>query len=97
MDEKTYKLPLGLCKQASLKLESFIGDIHEILEDEEVPEEDRPIFETMIELGNTIMVQLTNTVKRECGEEEFIAETIPMDEIGTWPGEEGDLLDTDAE
>ena len=33
-NEIEYKLPLGLCKQAVMKLDSFMTDINEIKEDE---------------------------------------------------------------
>ena len=36
-----YKIPLGLCKQAFMKLESFSSDIREIIEEEDLDPIDR--------------------------------------------------------
>lgn len=98
-EERTYKIPLALCKQASMKLDSFMTDIREILEDEDVEPEDKATFSTMLELGSAIMVNLVNLVRKECEETDFLSEQIPMDEIDPWPGDgvDDDVLDTEAE
>lgn len=101
-DGKTYTIPLALCKQASMKLDAFMADIHEIMEDEDLGQEHKQTFATMLELANTIMVNLVNTIREECDEEDFISEKVPMDEIDPWPGEGGegneeDLLMSDSE
>lgn len=96
--EKTYKIPLALCKQATMKLDAFMTDVHEIMEDEDLSSEQKQTFSTMLELANTMMVNMVNIIREECGEEEFISETVPMDEIDPWPGEgEEDVLGSDAE
>ena len=41
MDDTNYKIPLGLCKQAVMKLDSFINDINEIREDADIDPEDK--------------------------------------------------------
>ena len=92
MDDK-YRLPLGLIKQASLKLEAFAGDVHEILMDEDLNDYERGIFTQMTELSATMMAHLLNIIREECGEEEFLAEQVPMEEIGEYPGDSGDIMD----
>ncbi|MCM1220701.1 MAG: hypothetical protein NC548_40050 [Lachnospiraceae bacterium] len=93
MDENQHRLPLGLCKQAVLKLEAFTGDIREILEDPDLEEDEKKIFEQIVEYSSVFMAHIMNIVGKECGEEEFLNENFPMDEIGQYPGEEGDLED----
>lgn len=93
MDEKEYTLPLGLCKQVALKLESVIQDLHEMREDEDVSDEDKAIFAQMTEMAGTMEACMINIVNKEMGEEEFMSENIPMDNIGPYPGDETDILD----
>ena len=99
MDEKNYKLPLGLCKQAAMKLESFISDIMEIKEDEDLEIEDKQDFETMAEISCTMLATLINIVNKECEEAEFLGEKIPMDEIDRYPepNEEFDIMNDEIE
>ena len=40
-DDIKYRVPLGLCRHAVMKLDAFMADIHEIKEDEELSPEDR--------------------------------------------------------
>ena len=93
MNERDYKLPLGLCKQAAMKLEAFISDVMEIKEDEDLEPEDRQDFETMAEIGCTMLATLINIVSKECEEEYFLGEKIPMDEIDPYPEDEEDIMD----
>ncbi|MCM1230770.1 MAG: hypothetical protein NC489_11605 [Ruminococcus flavefaciens] len=95
MDEKEYRLPLGLCKQAALKIEAFNADIHEILEEEGLSDEEREIFKQMAEYSSVFLAHIVNIVHEECGEEDFISETFPMDELGQYPGDEEDLRDAE--
>lgn len=97
MDEKEDRLPLGLCKQAALKLEAFTGDIREILEDEGLTDDEKAIFEQMVEYSSVFLAHIVNIVSKECGEEEFLGETFPMDEIGQYPGDEISLEDQPIE
>ena len=97
MDEKKYSLPLGLCKQAALKLEAFNGDVREILEEEDLTAEERSIFEQMAEYSSVFLAHIVNIVHEECGEEEFLGEACPMDEIGRYPGDEISLEDQPIE
>ena len=99
MDEKDYKLPLGLCKQAAMKLEAFISDVMEIKEDPDLEPEDKEDFETMAEIGCTMLATLINIVNKECDEHEFLGEKIPMDEIDPYPDQldDSDIMDTPIE
>lgn len=92
-DVKDGKIPLGLCKQAALKLESFISDICEIKEDPDLDSQDKDDFEKMIELAGTMEAVIVNIVSKECEEDEFMGEEIDMDEIGTYPGDAEDILE----
>ena len=92
MDEKDYKLPLGLCKQAAMKLEAFISDIMEIKEDPDLEPDDIHYFESMAEVGCTMLAALINIVNEECEEHIFLGEKIPMDGIDPYPEEEEDIM-----
>lgn len=97
MGENESKLPLGLCKQITLKLESVISDLYEIREDEDVSAEDKEVFQQMTEIAGNMEAAMINIVNKELGEEEFMQETVPMDEIGEYPGDEIDILDQSIE
>ena len=85
------KIPLGLCKQACMKLGSFLEDIHEIKEDPDLDPEDREVFEKISDISAIMMANIVNIVSKEMGEEEFLNEEVPMDEISEYP--ETDILD----
>lgn len=98
MEEKDGKIPLGLCKQASLKLESFISDVYEIIEDPDLTDSDRDDFKKMAEIAGWMEAHIINIINGECEETIFLSEDIPMDQIGSYPGDEimtpdDDLLD----
>lgn len=93
-NENQYRLPLGLCKQAFMKIESFVADIHEILEDDDLTPEEKYEFIQMAEVGGLLGVRLLNIVKKECGEEEFLSEDVTMDDIGLFP--ESEVFDPDV-
>lgn len=98
MNEQEYKLPLGLCKQAAMKLDSFISDVREISEDEDIDVEDKQDFETMAEMAGTMLATIVNIVNKECEESEFLGEKIPMDEIDAYPEpEESDIMNDTIE
>lgn len=85
------KLPLGICKQAILKYEAALADIHEIIEDE-ISDEQKETFQTIAEYTGNIIAHIFNEINQEMDENEFIAEQIEMDEIGEWPEENNDLM-----
>lgn len=95
MDENTYKLPVGLCKQALLKFDSALNDLHEIAEDSDIDEEDRVLVNTLAEVTGNIMASITNMVMKEISEEDFIAENIDMDALDPYPDNDVDILDQD--
>lgn len=90
-DNIEYRMPLGLCRQAAMKLDAFIADIHEIKEDEELYPEDRETFEQIAEISGTMMAAIVNMVTKEMGEEEFLAEDVVMDETNNTSFGEGDI------
>lgn len=92
-----YKLPLGLCRQAVMKLESFATDVREIAEDEEIDPQDKETFTKLAEIAGWMMANIVNAVNREMGEEEFLAEELEMDEIDPYPGINNDILDQPIE
>lgn len=91
------KIPLGLCKQAALKLESFIVDVCEIKEDPDVDASDKEDLEKMVEMAGIMEATIINMVSKECGEEEFLSIEVPMDEVGSYPGDDTDIMDEEIE
>lgn len=97
--ENESRLPLGICKQAIMKLDSFITDVNEIAEDEEITQEDKEKFLYMSELAGNMMATIENMINREMDEADFIREEIGMDEINEYPDnylsykDDEDLLD----
>ena len=91
MDENTYKLPVGLCKQALLKFDSALNDLHEIAEDSDIDQEDRALVNTLAEVTGNIMASITNMVMKEISEEDFIAENIDMDALDPYPDNDVDI------
>ena len=93
------RIPLGLCKQAYMKFESALGDIYEIQEDEDLEPDEKQVFAEIADCLSLFMAHIVNLVSKEIGEEEFLNETIPMDEVGTYPGDEepDDLMDAPVE
>lgn len=95
--EPVYRVPLGIFKQAMMKIESAVLDLHEIKEDEELDPADKPMIEAMIETMSIISANIINIIKKEMDEDDFLAEDFAMDEIGTFPGDEVDILDQSIE
>ena len=97
MNEQDGKIPLGLCKQAAMKLDAFISDVREISEDPDLESEDKEDFETMAEMAGTMLATIINIVNKECEEHVFLGEKIPMDGIDAYPDDteydETDLMD----
>ena len=91
------KLPLGVCKQAIMKLESVLVDFKEIAEDEDIDEKDKEDFEQMSEYIGNIIASVTLKVTKEIGEEEFLREEINMDEFEPYPEPSVDLFDEEIE
>jgi len=86
--ETEHKLPLGLFKQACMKLDAFLADVHEIREDESLDEENKETLTRMIEIAGVMEANLINIVKKEMNEEDFLNEKIEMDQIDEYPEED---------
>lgn len=92
--DNEHRLPLGLCKQALMKLESFVGDIHEIREEDDLTDDEIYELTQMAEVAGILGVRLLNIVKKECNEDDFLSEEVNMDEIGLYPEKvDPDILD----
>jgi len=76
LGDSRYKIPLGLCRHAAMTLDSFISDIHEIKEDENLDPEDRQTFEQIVEISGDMLAAIVNMVTKEMGEEEFLSRTV---------------------
>lgn len=92
------KIPLGLCKQAVMKLDSFNTDISEILEDDDIDEKDREDFMTMKEMADAMIAVILNIIEPEYSEEDFMNENIAIDDIDPYPDFiNDDILDMNIE
>lgn len=91
MNENT--LPLGIMRQAMMKLDGFITDIRECVEDDDISPADKEQFEIIAELAGNIQAVLTNMAMQEIGEEDFLNEQPELDEIDPFPGSETKLVD----
>lgn len=96
MDEnKDGLIPVGLCKQAHMKLESALVDIMEIKEDDDLCEEDKETFDKIAETLGLMMAHIVNIVSKEMGEEEFLNENVPIDGFDEYPDK--DVMDMEIE
>lgn len=92
---KKDRIPLGVLRQAVMKLDSAMGDIREAREDDDLDENEKYALEGSSELIGQVMAIIVNIVNQEMEEDDFIAEQIDMDDIDNYPGLESDedLLD----
>ena len=93
MDINTF--PLGVCRQAIMKLDSANIDINEMIEDEDMTEDNREILRNISEYLCVFQAALTNLAAEVMGEEEFLSETLQMDEIDEYPT--SDILETEID
>ena len=93
MEENKSTLPLGILRQAVMKLDSFITDMKECIEDEDTNPEDKEQFEKMAEVAGDMQAIIVNMVSREISEEDFLNEHIDPDQLEPYPGTEESLLD----
>lgn len=91
--ESDYKIPLGLCKQVVMKLDSALTDLNEIREDEDLDPGDRDGFTEIIDVLGMIQASIINIIGKEIDEESFLNENTPMDDIDGFPGDSDDLMD----
>lgn len=84
-------LPLGLMKQAIMKLESAATDIYEIREDPSMNARDLEIMEQISDTLQIIVASIMTMATREIPEEEFTQEQVDMDPIDPYPDPTDDV------
>lgn len=89
------RIPLGICKQAIMKLDSFLTDINSIKEDESLTDEEYEKFNLISENACAMMALITCMVIDEVSEEEFENMAVPMDPIDPYPEQKDMPLDDD--
>lgn len=90
-NEVQYHWPLAIVKQAVMKLDSFMTDIHEIREEPDIDEEDKQTLDAIAGTADLMLAYLVNMIREECEEEDFMNEDIQMDPIDSYPDK--DILD----
>lgn len=90
-------LPLGLMKQAVMKIESAMTDIYEIKEDDGLSDENKYAMNGIAEILGQVNAVIVNIVSEEMGEEEFLSEIVDMDPIDPYPGDDVDIMDQQVE
>lgn len=91
------KLPMGICRHCITALDAAKTDIHEILEDEEINEEDRNQFQYISEILGDMIAVIVNMTNREIDEDDFMAEHIDLQLEDYWEEPEIDILDEEVE
>ena len=79
------RLPMGILKQAFMKIQSFVDDIDEASEDNDLTEDEKYEFKQMVEVGTLMAMRILTIVEQEMPEDEFLNIDIPMDEIEEYP------------
>nr|DAR75758.1 MAG TPA: hypothetical protein [Caudoviricetes sp.] len=79
------RLPLGVLKQAFMKIQSFMEDIHEAADDSNLTEDEQYEFHQMGEVSSIIAIRILNIVQKDISEDDFLNMDIPMDEIEEYP------------
>ena len=88
------KLPLGILKQAVMKLDSANTDIKDAMVDEDLTPDDVEALSQVSEILQNTEAYLYSMVSEEMDEDEFANEEVDMDEISEFP--ESDILDTNV-
>jgi len=88
------KLPLGILKQAVMKLDSANTDIKDAMADEDLTPDDVEALGQVSEILQNTEAYLYSMVSGEMDEDEFANEEVDMDEISEFP--ESDILDTNV-
>ena len=88
------KLPLGILKQAVMKLDSANTDIKDAMADEDLTPDDVEALGQVSEILQNTEAYLYSMVSQEMDEDEFANEEVEMDEISEFP--ESDILDTNV-
>jgi len=76
---------MGILKQAFMKIQSFVDDIDEASEDNDLTEDEKYEFKQMVEIGTLMAMRILTIVEQEMSEDEFLNIDIPMDEIEEYP------------
>ena len=87
------KLPLGILKQAVMKLDSANTDIKDAMADEDLTPDDVEALSQVSEVLQNTEAFLYSMVSQEIDEDEFANEDVDMDEISEFP--ESNILDTE--
>ena len=88
------KLPLGILKQAVMKLDSANTDIKDAMADEDLTPDDTEALSQISEVLQNTEAFLYSIVSKEMDEDEFANEDVDMDEISEFP--ESNILDTNV-
>jgi len=75
-----HKLPLGILKQITLKFDSVLSDINELL-NSDIDESEKNKFMQMKEIVHDMLSATYSTVQTEMDEDEFANMYIEMDDI----------------
>ena len=94
-------IPLGLCKQAAMKLDSFLTDITEIMGDPDLSPKQLETFNTIKETANLMIATIVNIVASEMNEEEFMGVNVEMDKFESYPdnseSEDEDIINSNID
>lgn len=70
---ENYSLPMGLCRQAAKKIDSFIADVYEIREYEGLSPEDRENFGEIAGTAGQMLAAIITMAGMEAEEEDFLS------------------------
>lgn len=93
-------IPLGTCKQATMKMDSAISDLCELKEEACFNDDQKQMIQECVDILSLTEAKICNLVT-ECGHgDEFISEDIDMDTIEedlSYESDGLDILDTPLE
>lgn len=92
-NDKDYRLPLGLCKQAAMKLDSFMTDIREVMTDPDITDDEYHTFNYMCEMASGMTAAIVNIIRDEISEDDFNNMQVEIDEIDSYPDDRDMPLD----
>ena len=91
------KLPLGILCHCIAALDAAKSDIHEVIEDEEIADDDRQDFVYISDILGDMIATIVNRTNREIPEEDFMAEHIDLQLEDYWSDNIEDILDEEIE
>ena len=92
-----YKLPLGILRHCIAALDAAKSDIHEVIEDEDIADDDRQDFTYISDILGDMIATIVNRTNREIPEEDFMAEHIDLQLEDYWSDNIEDILDEEIE